>query len=67
MDESVDAERRRYLGRIPPPADMEDRLFNVDELGLDGLISEGTFIGGKGDADLRSRASAWVRERVARL
>jgi hypothetical protein len=49
-EDKVEAERRKERGW----EEKDERLFNVVELGVDGLMSDGTSVGGGGDEDLGS-------------
>jgi competence protein ComGC len=50
-DESVDAERRIIRERATAEEEKDERVLRVEELGVDGLIRDGTFIGRGGDDD----------------
>jgi hypothetical protein len=63
--ERMEAERRRTRGY--EAAEMEEREFRVEELGVEGLIREGILRGRGGEDDrLRDRVSVWARARVVR-
>lgn len=47
-EDKVEAERRKERGW----EEKDDKLFNVVELGVDGLMRDGTSVGGGGDEDL---------------
>lgn len=47
----VDVDRRNLRPRGTAEADTEERLLSVDELGVDGLMREGTSLGGGEDEE----------------
>ena len=47
-EDKVEAERRKERGW----EEKDEKLFKVVELGVDGLMREGTSVGGGGDEDL---------------
>jgi len=49
----VDVDRRSLRPRGIAEADAEERLLSVDELGVDGLIREGTSFGWGGEDERR--------------
>ena len=49
-DDKVEAERRKERGW----EEKDEKLFSVVELGVDGLMRDGTSVGGGGDEDLRT-------------
>jgi hypothetical protein len=54
MEDMVEADRRNLRPRGTAEADADEKLLSVDELGVDGLMREGTSVGSGGEDERRT-------------